>query len=102
MDSIGVQRSDLRRPPSPLGEGESQRAQPRAENRLFPLRGERVDRAARFHQRARDGSGVSTAREKSRLPNMSNSCCLPGRAGGSPNGLEAARISELMKSGLDR
>jgi hypothetical protein len=41
--------------PSPHGRGKNHAAQRRVENRVFPLRGERVDRAARFHQRAQDG-----------------------------------------------
>jgi len=41
--------------PLPTGEGKYHAAHRRADNRIFPLRGETVDRAARFHQRARDG-----------------------------------------------
>ena len=41
--------------PLPKGEGTNHRGLRRAQNPLFPLPGERVDRAARFHQRARDG-----------------------------------------------
>ncbi len=35
------------------------------------------------------------------LPELSNFCCLPGRAGGSPNGLEADLIRERTRAGLD-
>ncbi len=41
--------------PLPKGEGRSHRAPARAQPRICPLPGERVDRAARLPQRARDG-----------------------------------------------
>ncbi|MDR3678091.1 MAG: hypothetical protein P4N24_21600, partial [Acidobacteriota bacterium] len=56
----GAGQSETPHPTSSLGhplpsEREKIIARTGAENRAFPLRGERVDRAARFHQRARDG-----------------------------------------------
>ena len=39
----------------PTGEGKDSPGAPAPHGDAFPLRGERVDRAARFHQRARDG-----------------------------------------------
>ena len=71
------------RPPSPLGEGWGFLGAPPHVYIIALSLGERGDRKA-----VGEGS-FPNARRPSRnvLPDLSNYCCHPGRAGGSPNGL---------------
>ena len=90
------------RPPSPLGEGRSLLSAPPRASMISLSLGERGDRKAEGAPRSAGGGGEGSfpiARHASRnlLPELSNFYCLPGRAGGSPNGL-AEQVVENYQS----